>query len=88
MKSLDPDKLERLGRYEVHPQPKALNWMLAMLLRLKDLRARGRSRADPFRKTTMAVATRRLFGGCGARGSQDWLLQPASRDRRVGFNLD
>jgi hypothetical protein len=31
--SLDPDKLERLGRYEVH-----LDRTLAMLLRLKDLR--------------------------------------------------
>jgi hypothetical protein len=47
--SLDPDKLERLGRYEVHLDRK-LERTLAMLLRLKDLR-RGRSRADPFRKT-------------------------------------
>jgi hypothetical protein len=31
--ALDPDKLERLGRYEVH-----LERMLAMLLRLKELR--------------------------------------------------
>ena len=36
-KSLDPDKLERLGRYEVHLDRK-LERMLAMLLRLKDLR--------------------------------------------------
>ena len=35
--SLDPDKLERLGRYEVHLDRK-LEQMLAMLLRLKDLR--------------------------------------------------
>ena len=35
--ALDPDKLERLGRYEVHPDRK-LERMLAMLLRLKDLR--------------------------------------------------
>jgi hypothetical protein len=35
--SLDPDKLERLGRYEVHLDRK-LEPMLAMLLRLKDLR--------------------------------------------------
>jgi hypothetical protein len=35
--SLDPDKLERLGRYEVHLDRK-LERMLAMLLRLKDLR--------------------------------------------------
>ncbi len=34
---LDPDKLERLGRYEVHLDRK-LERMLAMLLRLKDLR--------------------------------------------------
>ncbi len=36
-KSLDPDKLERLGRYEVHLDRK-LERTLAMLLRLKDLR--------------------------------------------------
>jgi hypothetical protein len=35
--SLDPHKLERLGRYEVHLDRK-LERMLAMLLRLKDLR--------------------------------------------------
>jgi hypothetical protein len=35
--SLDPDKLERLGRYEVHLDRK-LERMLSMLLRLKDLR--------------------------------------------------
>jgi hypothetical protein len=35
--ALDPDKLERLGRYEVHLDRK-LDRMLAMLLRLKDLR--------------------------------------------------
>lgn len=35
--SLDPDKLERLGRYEVHLDRK-LERMLAMLMRLKDLR--------------------------------------------------
>lgn len=38
--ALDPDKLERLGRYEVHLDRK-LERMLAMLLRLKDLRAGG-----------------------------------------------
>ena len=37
--SLDPDKLERLGRYEVHLDRK-LERMLAMLLRLKELRQR------------------------------------------------
>jgi hypothetical protein len=37
--SLDPDKLERLGRYEVHLDRK-LERMLSMLLRLKDLRQR------------------------------------------------
>ncbi|MGH6845940.1 MAG: hypothetical protein ACREC0_00450 [Methylocella sp.] len=37
--ALDPDKLERLGRYEVHLDRK-LERMLAMLLRLKDLRLR------------------------------------------------
>ena len=35
--ALDPDKLERLARYEVHLDRK-LERMLAMLLRLKDLR--------------------------------------------------
>ncbi len=35
--ALDPDKLERLGRYEVHLDRK-LERMLAMLLRLTDLR--------------------------------------------------
>jgi hypothetical protein len=35
--ALDPDKPERLGRYEVHLDRK-LERMLAMLLRLKDLR--------------------------------------------------
>ena len=36
--ALDPDKLARLGRDEVHLDRK-LERMLAMLLRLKDLRA-------------------------------------------------
>ena len=35
--ALDPDKLERLGRYEVHLDRK-IERMLTMLLRLKDLR--------------------------------------------------
>ena len=35
--ALDPYKLERLGRYEIHLDRK-LERMLAMLLRLKDLR--------------------------------------------------
>jgi hypothetical protein len=35
--ALDPDKLERLGRYEVHLDRK-FERMLTMLLRLKDLR--------------------------------------------------
>lgn len=35
--TLDPDKLERLGRYEVHLDRK-LERLLAMLLRLRDLR--------------------------------------------------
>jgi hypothetical protein len=36
--ALDPDKLERLGRYEVHLDRK-LERMLAMLLRLRELRS-------------------------------------------------
>ena len=35
--ALEPDMLERLGRYEVHLDRK-LERMLSMLLRLKDLR--------------------------------------------------
>jgi hypothetical protein len=35
--ALNPDKLERLGRYEVHLDRK-LERVLAMLLRLKELR--------------------------------------------------
>ena len=35
--SLDPEKLERLGRYEVHFDPKP-EPMLSMLFRLRDLR--------------------------------------------------
>ena len=35
--AVDPDKLVRLGRYEVHRDRK-LERMLTMLLRLKDLR--------------------------------------------------
>ena len=35
--ALDPDKLERLGRYEVHLDRK-LERTLAMLLRVKELR--------------------------------------------------
>ena len=35
--ALDPDKLDRLGRYEVHLDRK-LERMLTMLLRLKELR--------------------------------------------------
>jgi hypothetical protein len=35
--ALDPDKLDRLGRYEIHLDRK-LERMLTMLLRLKELR--------------------------------------------------
>jgi hypothetical protein len=45
--ALDPDKLERLGRYEVHLDRK-LERELAMLRRLTNLRQRE-SRADPMR---------------------------------------
>ncbi len=47
--SLDPDKLERLGRYEVHLDRK-LERMLSMLLRLKEVR---RHSDDPFRKNSV-----------------------------------
>ena len=46
--ALDPDKLERLGRYEVHLDRK-LERMLAMLLRLRTCGAVRRNR-NPFRK--------------------------------------
>ncbi len=46
--ALNPDKLERLGRYEVHLDRK-LERMLTMLLRLKELR-RTTVEADPFGK--------------------------------------
>ena len=52
--ALDPDKLERLGRYEVHLDRK-LERMLTMLLRLKELRRRL-SRADPFGKSQAGCA--------------------------------
>ena len=48
--ALDPDKLERLGRYEVHLDRK-LERMLTMLLRLKD--STLPSRADPFGKAEL-----------------------------------
>jgi hypothetical protein len=38
--ALDPDKLERLGRYEVHLDRK-MERMLTMLVRLKELRSPG-----------------------------------------------
>ena len=46
--ALDANKLERLGRYEVHLDRK-LERMLAMLFKLQELRRRRRTRADPFR---------------------------------------
>ena len=72
--SLDPDRLERLGRYEVHFDRK-LERMLAMLPRLKDLR-QGRSRADPFRKTmAVALCTAAAVGGIPASEAH---LRPAA----------
>ena len=47
--ALNPDKLERLGRYEVHLDRK-LERMLSMLLRLQGPAAGGRQRGDPFGK--------------------------------------
>ena len=38
--SIDSDKLERLGRYELHLNRK-LEWTLALLIRLKDLHAQA-----------------------------------------------
>ena len=71
-RSLDPDKLERLGHYEVHLDRK-LERTLAMLpLRLKDLRREATAGLIRLAKQ-MAVAscTRRedLSRPCGTRGS-------------------
>ena len=70
MRPSNPDKLERLGRYEVHLDRK-LERMLAMLLRLKDLRAGDDRGLIRFAKS-MAVAScmrREDFSRpCGARG--------------------
>ena len=60
--ALDPDKLERLGRYEVHLDRK-LERMLTMLLRLKDLR-RAPSRADPFGKSQAGEVSVSHGGPC------------------------
>ena len=77
--ALDPDKLERLGRYEVHLDRK-LERMLAMLLRLKDLRQDDRRGPDPFGKTAG-------HGSCRAtpcRGAERG-TPPACRRRSHGF---
>ena len=54
MRRFDPDKLERLGRYEAHLDRK-LERMLTMLLRLKELRCAA-VRADPFGKSQAGCA--------------------------------
>jgi hypothetical protein len=68
--SLDPDKLERLGRYEVHLDRK-LERMLANAAAPEGASARGDRRLIRFAKP-MAVATctgREDFSPpCGARG--------------------
>ena len=77
---LHPDMLERLGRYEVHLDRK-LERTLAILLRLKDLR-RGRSRADPFRKTNggrLLHEPRGLLSAMRRARFTNWLLQPPTR---------
>ena len=85
--SLDPDKLERLGRYEVHLDRK-FERTLSMLLRLKTC-GRGRSRADPFRKTNggATCASREDFSRpCGARGSLTGCYSPLAEIRRSVSN--
>ena len=59
--SLDPDKLERLGRYEVHLDHK-LERTLVMLLRLKISNACPEP-GDPFRKMKAIKSPRVLIGG-------------------------
>src|ERR1700727_3067317 len=86
--ALDPDKLERLGRYEVHLDRK-FERTLAMLLRLKTC---GRGDRGVVRVAKpMAGGTRRRSGGLlsAMRRAQftDGLLQPASRNLRIGFQL-
>jgi hypothetical protein len=43
--ALDPDKLERLGRYEVHLDRK-LERMLSMLIRLRELRVTSAANSE------------------------------------------
>jgi hypothetical protein len=53
-KSLDPDKLERLARYEVHLDRK-LERTLAILVRFKELRAEAESPDSNFAKRIIAA---------------------------------
>ena len=57
--ALDPDKLERLGRYEVHLDRK-LERMLSMLLRLKDLRQGTVTGGSVWQKAARGVTGRSL----------------------------
>jgi hypothetical protein len=85
--SLDPDKLERLGRYEVHLDRK-LERTLAMLLRLKDLRREATGLIRLAKQMVASCTSREDFSRpCGARGSPTVLLRPASRDPPIGFQL-
>jgi hypothetical protein len=65
--TLDPDKLEPLGRYEIHLDRK-LERMLTMLLRLKEIRKAPRP-ADPFGKTGSLVGILPGLAG-SARGAR------------------
>jgi hypothetical protein len=80
--SLDPGKLERLGRYEVHLDRK-FERTLAMLLRASKTCGRARSRADPFRKTDgggLMHAPGGLLSAMRRARFMDQLLQPSRRD--------
>jgi hypothetical protein len=75
--SLDPDKLERLGRYEVHLDRK-LERTLAMLLRLKDLRqgaiarhGRSSSRSSQRVIPTSSARCRSAWTRGGPAGARD-----------------
>jgi hypothetical protein len=72
--ALDPDKLEQLGRYEVHLDRK-LERMLTMLLRLKELRRAAVEDAKPARSLSLPVSC------LTAIAISWWRWRPATRYR-------
>jgi hypothetical protein len=57
--ALDPDKLERLGRYEVHLDRK-FERMLSTLIRLRELRGTSAANSECFRLAKMDLRNFRL----------------------------